>query len=105
MLRPVCSRAYSSGRAALARVLATDGVDETCVRIFRERGHTVDFVKTMPEAELLKVIGQYDGLVVRSATKVTPAVFKHATKLRVVGRAGVGVDNINVAEAVLRYLD
>ena len=50
----------------------------------------------MPEAELCKIIGEYDGLVVRSATKVTPEVFKHATKLRIVGRAGVGVDNINV---------
>jgi D-3-phosphoglycerate dehydrogenase len=80
-------------------VLATDGVDECCVKIFRDRGHTVDFLKTLPEPELIKIIGQYDGLVVRSATKVTPLVLQHATKLRVVGRAGVGVDNINVAEA------
>lgn len=44
-------------------------------------------------------MGQYDGLVVRSATKVTPNVLKHATKMRVIGRAGVGVDNINIPEA------
>lgn len=53
-----------------ARILATDGVDELCVKIFRERGHDVDLLKTMPEDQLIKVIGQYDGLVVRSATKV-----------------------------------
>jgi D-3-phosphoglycerate dehydrogenase len=83
-------------------VLATDGVDELCVKIFRDRGHTVDLLKTLPPAELLKVIGQYDGLVVRSATKVTPEVLKAASKMRVIGRAGVGVDNINVAEATKR---
>ena len=47
----------------------------------------------------MKIIGEYDGLVVRSATKVTPEVIKHATKMRVIGRAGVGIDNINVKEA------
>lgn len=82
-----------------ARVLCTDGVDELCVKIFQSRGHEVDLKETLPEAELLKIIGEYDGLVVRSATKVNPAVLKAATKMRVVGRAGVGVDNINVAEA------
>ena len=48
---------------------------------------------------MLKIIGNYDGLVVRSATKVTPALLKAANKMRIVGRAGVGVDNINIAEA------
>ena len=99
MIRRLGVRGYSAGRVSLARVLATDGVDEVCVRIFQDRGHQVDFLKTLPEPELLKVVGQYDGLVVRSATKVTPAVLKAATKMRVIGRAGVGVDNINVAEA------
>ena len=56
-------------------------------------------MKTMSEPDLCKIIGEYDGLVVRSATKVTPELLKHATKLRVVGRAGVGVDNINIKEA------
>ena len=53
----------------------------------------------MPEEELCKVIDKYDALVVRSATKVTPAVLEAATKLRIVGRAGVGVDNIDIAAA------
>eukprot|EP01041_Mallomonas_annulata_P002832 gene2832-5566_t len=91
--------AYHASSAAMARVLATDGVDEICIKLFQQRGHQVDFLPTRPEAELIKIIGEYDGLVVRSATKVTAAVLKHATKMRVIGRAGVGVDNINVPEA------
>lgn len=83
----------------LARVMCTDGVDEKCIEIFKQRGHHVDLVNTMPEAELIKVIGLYDGLVVRSATKVTPALLKAAFKMKIIGRAGVGIDNINVAEA------
>lgn len=53
----------------------------------------------MPEEELVKVIDKYDALVVRSATKVTPTILNAATKLRVVGRAGVGVDNIDINAA------
>ena len=82
-----------------ARVLATDNVDDSCIKIFEERGHKVDLLETMSEADLCKVIGEYEGLVVRSATKVTPEVIKHAKKMRVIGRAGVGYDNINVKEA------
>lgn len=92
-------RLYHATSSVAAKVLATDGVDELCVKIFRDRGHTVDFLKTLPEAELIKVIGDYDGLVVRSATKVNANVLKHATKMRLIGRAGVGVDNIDVKEA------
>eukprot|EP00596_Hydrurales_sp_CCMP1899_P002228 CAMPEP_0119039938 /NCGR_PEP_ID=MMETSP1177-20130426/9717_1 /TAXON_ID=2985 /ORGANISM="Ochromonas sp, Strain CCMP1899" /LENGTH=514 /DNA_ID=CAMNT_0007004491 /DNA_START=290 /DNA_END=1834 /DNA_ORIENTATION=- len=56
----------------------------------------------MPEAELIKIIGDYEGLVVRSATKVNATVLAHATRLRIVGRAGVGVDNIDIKEATKR---
>lgn len=56
-------------------------------------------MKTMPEADLAKIIGNYDGLVVRSATKVTDELLKNSGKLRIVGRAGVGIDNVNVTEA------
>lgn len=92
-------RNYNALSGSFGRILATDGVDECCIKIFQDRGHHVDFMKTLPENELVKVIGDYDGLVVRSATKVTPAVIKAAKKMKVVGRAGVGVDNINVPEA------
>jgi D-3-phosphoglycerate dehydrogenase / 2-oxoglutarate reductase len=72
----------------LARILATDKVDPLCLNIFQSRGHEVELVPTMSESELVKVIGNYDGLVVRSATKVTSKVLHAATKMRIVGRAG-----------------
>mmetsp|Transcript_6186 Transcript_6186/g.6459 ORF Transcript_6186/g.6459 Transcript_6186/m.6459 type:complete len:575 (+) Transcript_6186:102-1826(+) len=92
-------RFYSSSKVSLARILATDKVDPLCINIFKTRGHEVDLLPTMNENELLKVIGEYDGLVVRSATKVTPKILRAAKKMRIVGRAGVGVDNIDVNEA------
>lgn len=97
--RAMTRRLFQTSTPAWAKVLCTDNVDECCIRIFEERGHVVDLKKTMPEAELAKIIGEYDGLVVRSATKVTPTILKEATKMRIVGRAGVGIDNIDVKEA------
>ena len=102
MMKRMVGNNYKLFQTRGVRVLATDGVDDICVKIFKERGHTVDFLKTLPEAELVKIIGDYEGLVVRSATKVNANVLKHATKMRLVGRAGVGVDNIDVAEATKR---
>lgn len=72
----------------LARILATDKVDPLCIDIFKSRGHDVDLLPTMKENELIQVIPNYDGLVVRSATKVTANVLHAATKMRIVGRAG-----------------
>eukprot|EP01038_Epipyxis_sp_PR26KG_P013374 gene13374-17934_t len=95
----VKSRRFHASSFELAKVLATDGVDDCCIKIFQQRGHHVDFLKTLPESELIKIIGDYDGLVVRSATKVTPNVMQHAKRMRVIGRAGVGVDNIDVKAA------
>lgn len=82
-------RFYSSSKVSLARILATDKVDPLCINIFKTRGHEVDLLPTMNENELLKVIGEYDGLVVRSATKVTPKILRAAKKMRIVGRAGI----------------
>ena len=59
----------------------------------------MDMVASMPEDELVKVIGSYDGLVVRSATKVTAPVLAAGSRLQIVGRAGVGVDNIDIPSA------
>lgn len=67
--------------------------------MFKDRGHEVDVFPTLPLAKLLEVIPQYDGIVVRSATKITPEVLAVGKKLKIVGRAGVGVDNIDVKEA------
>ena len=69
------------------------------MQIFKERGHKVDNLKTMSEEELCRIIGDYDALIVRSATKVTPAIIKAANKMRIIGRAGVGVDNIDISAA------
>ena len=82
---------------AAPKVLVSDKLSETAVQIFRDRGIDVDF---MPELgkdkdKLAEVIGQYDGLAIRSATKVTPTILKAATNLKVVGRAGIGTDNVD----------
>ncbi|MDB4899178.1 MAG: D-3-phosphoglycerate dehydrogenase, partial [Gemmatimonadetes bacterium] len=77
------------------RILVTDDVDPEGVALLTaEPSFVVDEVPTLPPAELLERIGDYDAFVGRSATRITPALLKRATKLRVVGRAGVGVDNI-----------
>lgn len=101
-MKHLLRRTFHASSKVSARVLLTDGVDDCCVKIFKERGHQVDFMKTMSEAELVNIIGAYEGIVVRSATKVNANVLKHATKMRVVGRAGVGVDNIDIVEATKR---
>jgi D-3-phosphoglycerate dehydrogenase len=79
------------------KVLVSDKLSETAVQIFRDRGIDVDF---MPELgkdkdKLAELIGQYDGLAIRSATKVTPTILEAATNLKVVGRAGIGTDNVD----------
>ena len=74
------------------KVLVSDKLSETAVQIFRDRGIDVDFMPDLgkDKEKLAEVIGQYDGLAIRSATKVTPTILKHATNLKVVGRAGIG---------------
>ena len=86
----------------MARVLIADKLSARAVEVFRDRGVEADVVVGLDEAELIKRIGAYDGLAVRSATKVTPAVLAQGTDLKVVGRAGIGVDNIDVAAATQR---
>ena len=83
----------------MAKILVTDGMAEEGIQTLSSAGHQVD-VKKLSQEELIKEISQYDGLVVRSATQVTPDVLEAgAPKLQVVGRAGVGVDNINLDAA------
>jgi D-3-phosphoglycerate dehydrogenase / 2-oxoglutarate reductase len=80
------------------KILLTDGLEESGQAALRKIGEVSD--KTGISAdELLKIVGEYDAMVVRGRTKVTPAVFAAASKLKVVGRAGVGVDNIDLAAA------
>jgi D-3-phosphoglycerate dehydrogenase len=80
------------------KILITDGLDEIGKTILRQSAEVVDQPDITPE-DLLKVVGEYDALIVRGRTKVIPAVFDSGSKLKVVGRAGVGVDNINLEAA------
>ena len=83
------------------RVLVSDKLSETAVQIFRDRGIEVDFEPDLGKnkEKLLSIIDQYDGLAIRSATKATERVINAAKKLKVIGRAGIGVDNIDRAAA------
>lgn len=80
------------------KVLLTDGLEENGKEILRKSAEVVDQPGITAE-DLLKVVGEYDALIVRGRTKVTAAVFDAGKKLKVVGRAGVGVDNIDLAAA------
>lgn len=85
------------------KVLVLDGVaEEGLLALRREPEIEVDIRGKITEDELLSIIGDYDGLIVRSATKVNERVIKQAARLKVVGRAGVGVDNIDLAAATAR---
>ncbi|MFO7297402.1 MAG: phosphoglycerate dehydrogenase [Proteobacteria bacterium] len=84
------------------KVLISDELSPAAVDIFKERGIEVDVKVGLSKEELEKVIGNYDGLAVRSATKVTEKVIAAAKRLKVVGRAGIGVDNIDVRAATAR---
>ncbi len=86
----------------MPKVLISDSLSKAAVEIFEERGIDVDFKTGMSADELIACIGEYDGLAVRSATKVTKKVLAAAENLKVVGRAGIGVDNIDVDEATAR---
>ncbi|MDO4281660.1 MAG: phosphoglycerate dehydrogenase [Peptococcaceae bacterium] len=83
------------------RILVSDDVSEKGVALLREH-FDVDVKTNMPPAELLECIGNYDGLVTRSQTQVTEEVIAAAKNLKVIGRAGVGVDNINIPAATAR---
>ncbi|WP_299787206.1 phosphoglycerate dehydrogenase [uncultured Marivita sp.] len=79
------------------RVLISDKLSDAAVQIFKDRGIDVDFQPDLgkDKDKLAEVIGQYDGLAIRSATKVTPTILENATNLKVIGRAGIGTDNID----------
>jgi D-3-phosphoglycerate dehydrogenase / 2-oxoglutarate reductase len=84
------------------RVLISDALSETAVNIFRDRGVEVEFQpKLGPDKEkLASMVGAFDGLAIRSATKVTPKVIAAANgRLKVIGRAGIGVDNVDIPAA------
>jgi D-3-phosphoglycerate dehydrogenase len=86
----------------MPKVLIADQLSPAAEAIFRERGLEVDTRVGLRKDELLAVIAGYDGLAIRSATKVTAEVLAAATRLKVVGRAGIGVDNVDIDAATQR---
>src|SRR5258708_15978364 len=86
----------------MPRVLISDALSPRAVEIFHARGVDTDVMTGLTPDDLKKIIGKYDGLAVRSATKVTKALLEQAENLKVIGRAGIGVDNIDVPAATER---
>ncbi len=84
---------------AKPKVLISDKMDPNAARIFEERGCDVDVITGETPEELISRIGEYDGLAIRSSTKVTKEVLDAATNLKVIGRAGIGVDNVDIPAA------
>src|ERR1043165_695243 len=87
------------GLAAVPRVLIGDKLSPAAAEIFKQRGIEADIKTGLRKDELIAIAGDYEGIAVRSATKITADVIKAAKKLKVVGRAGIGVDNIDVPAA------
>jgi len=83
---------------AAYKILISDGLDQAGVAYLRQVGEVAD-INGISADDLLQQIGEYDALIVRSRTKVTPAVLSAGKKLKVVGRAGIGVDNIDLNAA------
>ncbi len=83
----------------MPKVLISDKMDPRAAAIFRERGVEVDEITGKTKDELIAMIGAYDGLAIRSATKVTADVIAAAKNLKVIGRAGIGVDNVDIPAA------
>jgi len=86
------------------RVLVSDALSPAAVKIFQDRGVHVDFRPELGKDKeaLAEAIADYDGLAIRSATKVTPKLLERAGRLRVIGRAGIGVDNVDIPAATAR---
>jgi D-3-phosphoglycerate dehydrogenase len=83
----------------MPKVLISDKLSPAAVAIFKERGVDADVKPGLTKDELMAIIGDYDGLAIRSATKVTADVIKAAKNLKVIGRAGIGVDNVDIPAA------
>ncbi len=81
------------------KVLISDKMDPNAAKIFEERGCDVDVITGETPDELMARIGEYDGLAIRSSTKVTKEILDAATNLKVIGRAGIGVDNVDIPHA------
>lgn len=81
------------------RVLISDKIDEAAIAIFKDAGVEVDYKPGLSAEDLAKILPEYDGLAIRSSSKVTSALLQKPGKLKVIGRAGIGVDNVDVPAA------
>ena len=88
----------------MPRVLISDAMDNIAEKILLSNNIEVDVITNFTPDELIKNINNYDGLIVRSATKVTKEVIENAKNLKVVGRAGAGVDNIDINAAKVKNI-
>src|SRR5512135_1749004 len=88
----------------MPKVLISDALSPAAVQIFKDRGIEVDFQPALgkDKEKLAELIGNYDGLAIRSATKVTPKILANAKNLKVIGRAGIGVDNVDIPAATAK---
>ncbi|MEJ0062179.1 MAG: phosphoglycerate dehydrogenase [Alphaproteobacteria bacterium] len=86
----------------MPKVLISDALSPAAIAIFKERGVEVDQKTGLKPDEIAAIIGEYDGLAIRSSTKVTKDLLAAAKNLKVVGRAGIGVDNVDVPAATAR---
>jgi len=86
----------------MVKVLISDKMSPKAAETFRERGIEVDEKPGLDKDELRDIIGEYDGIAVRSATKISPKLLEAADNLKVIGRAGIGVDNIDLPAATAR---
>src|SRR5689334_1712149 len=86
------------------RVLISDALSAAAVQIFKDRGIEVDFQPALgkDKEKLAEIVGNYDGLAIRSATIVSPKILEKAKNLKVIGRAGIGVDNVDIPAATAR---
>src|SRR6187399_916148 len=86
------------------KVLISDALSPAAVQIFRDRGIEVDFQPNLgkDKDKLAEIIGNYDGLAIRSATKATAKIIEKAVRLKVIGRAGIGVDNVEIPAATAK---
>src|SRR6266508_1354965 len=86
------------------KVLISDALSPAAVQIFKDRGIEVDFQPNLgkDKDKLAEIIGNYEGLAIRSATKATAKILEKATNLKVIGRAGIGVDNVDIPAATAK---
>src|SRR5689334_12334545 len=92
------------GSKQMPNVLISDALSPAAVQIFKDHGIEVDFQPNLgkDKDKLAEIVGNYDGLAIRSATKVSPKILEKAKRLKVIGRAGIGVDNVDIPAATAR---